>query len=204
MGSSDLDELGFVPYRHNVIGIKSHCLTYGIFGDVWVSCPRALMSVPPIDLCVTTSDHHLLNVRLPKEQLCHGAPVAAFGDPSDSNLVAHQEIAQMVRAAFAGTGSALTHVVQGCRCMPVEPFHQWWWRRCRRRSRRRSQRMQEQLGASVTLLGGTDDLVTSTRTFGSLIRGGPCGASTIYTVCRRLARCRPQYLGTGSCSPMKH
>ena len=38
------------------------------------------MSVPLIDLSVTSGDHLMLNVRLPNEQLWHGAFVAVFGD----------------------------------------------------------------------------------------------------------------------------
>ena len=59
-------------------------------------CPRTLIGIPPVDLCVTTGDHLLLHVRLSKEQLCHGSSVAVLGDPSDSNLLAHYKIAQVV------------------------------------------------------------------------------------------------------------
>ena len=44
------------------------------------------MSVPLIDLTVTSGDHLMLNVRLPNEQLWHGAFVAVFGDASNSEV----------------------------------------------------------------------------------------------------------------------
>ena len=47
------------------------------------------MGVPPKDFSVTNGDHLLLNVGLPREQLCHSAPVSVFGDPTDSDLLAH-------------------------------------------------------------------------------------------------------------------
>ena len=47
------------------------------------------MGVPPKDFSVTGGDHLLPNVDRPKEQLCHGSSVAVFGDPTDSNLLAH-------------------------------------------------------------------------------------------------------------------
>ena len=92
---------------------------------------------------------------------------------------------------------------QGSQYSPVEPFHPLWWCRYRRRSNRRSQRMQKQQGASVMSLSVTNVWVTSTRTFGSLIRSRSCRVSTVYTVCLRLARRGPQCLGTGCCSPLK-
>ena len=49
-------------------------------------------------------------------------------------------------------------------------------------------------------LSVTDEWITSTRTFGSFIRGGPCGASAVYSVSLRPARCGPQCVGIGSCS----
>ena len=55
-----------------------------------------------------------------------------------------------------------------------QPVLLLWWCRYHRRSRRRSQRMQEQQRASVTLMGVTDEWVTSTRTIESFIRGGHC------------------------------
>ena len=54
--------------------------------------PGALMSVPLIDLGVTSCDHFSLNVPLPNEQLCHGASVAVFGDTSNSEFLAHNKI----------------------------------------------------------------------------------------------------------------
>ena len=38
IGSSDLDAHSVVPSRHKVIGIKAHCLSYGICGNLWVAC----------------------------------------------------------------------------------------------------------------------------------------------------------------------
>ena len=49
----------------------------------------------------------------------------------------------------------------------------------------------------------SDGWVLSTRTFGSFIRGGPCGASAVYSVSLRLACRGPQRLGIGSCAPFK-
>ena len=43
MGSSDLDELSFVPFGHKVIGIKAHCLQ-GIKGRVLVWRARSTIS----------------------------------------------------------------------------------------------------------------------------------------------------------------
>ena len=63
-------------------------------------CPRTLIGISPVDLCVTTGDHLLLHVRLSKEQLCHGSSVAVFGDPSDSNLLARHKICQVVSSSF--------------------------------------------------------------------------------------------------------
>ena len=63
-------------------------------------CPGALMSVPLIDLSVTSGDHLSLNVPLPNEQLCHGAFVGVFGDASNSDVLAHQKISQMVSSSF--------------------------------------------------------------------------------------------------------
>ena len=62
-------------------------------------CPRTLIGISPVDLCVTTGDHLLLHVRLSKEQLCHGSSVAVLGDPSDSNLLAHHKISQVVSSS---------------------------------------------------------------------------------------------------------
>ena len=45
--------------------------------------------------------------------------------------------------------------------------------------------------------------VSSTRTFGSFIRGGPCGAPAVHTVSLRLARRTPECMGTGCCSPIE-
>lgn len=58
------------------------------------------MSVPLIDLSVTSGDHLMLNVRLPNEQLWHGAFVAVFGDASNSEIFAHPKISQMVSSSF--------------------------------------------------------------------------------------------------------
>ena len=63
--------------------------------------------------------------------------------------------------------------------------------------------MQEQQRALVMAVSVTDEWVTSTRTFGSFIRGGPCGASAVYPVSLRLARRGPQRMGSGSCSPFE-
>ena len=49
---------------------------------------------------MTTGDHLLLQVRLSKEQLCHGSFVAVLGDPSDSNLLADHKISQVVSSSF--------------------------------------------------------------------------------------------------------
>ena len=62
--------------------------------------PGALMSVPLIDLSVTSGDHLSLNVPLPNEQLCHGAFVAVFSDPSDCNLFTYYQTLQMVSSSF--------------------------------------------------------------------------------------------------------
>ena len=51
-------------------------------------------------------------------------------------------------------------------------------------------------------LSVTNAWVSSTTTFGSLIRGGLCGASAVYTVSLSLARRAPECMGTGSCSPL--
>ena len=59
-----------------------------------------LMSVPLIDLSVTSGDHLMLNVRLPNEQLWHGAFIAVFGDASNSEILAHPKISQMVSSSF--------------------------------------------------------------------------------------------------------
>ena len=58
------------------------------------------MSVPLIDLSVTSGDHLMLNVRLLNEQLLHGAFVAVFGDASNSDLLAHHKISEMVSICF--------------------------------------------------------------------------------------------------------
>ena len=52
-------------------------------------------------------------------------------------------------------------------------------------------------------LSVTNAWVSSTRTFGSLIRGEPCEASAVYTVSLRLARRSPQCMGAGCCSPVE-
>ena len=65
------------------------------------------MGVPPKDFSVTGGDHFLLNVRLPKEQLCHGSSVAVFGDPTDPTFLPTTRPLRWSRAALAGTGSAL-------------------------------------------------------------------------------------------------
>ena len=52
-------------------------------------------------------------------------------------------------------------------------------------------------------LGMTNAWVSSTRTFGSLIRGEPCEASAVYTVSLRLARRTPECMGTGCGSPIE-
>ena len=128
-------------------------------------CPRTLIGISPVDLCVTTGDHLLLHVRLSKEQLCHGSSVAVVGDPSDSNLLAHSGGLEQLWLVPAQLSCQL---VQECRCRRVEPVLLLWWCRYRRRSRRRLQRMQELQGASVTWLGVTNDWVTSTRTLDPL------------------------------------
>ena len=61
--------------------------------------PRTLIGVPPKDLCVSGGNHFLLNVGRPKEQLCHGSSIAIIGDPTDSNLLAHHKISQMVSSS---------------------------------------------------------------------------------------------------------
>ena len=58
------------------------------------------MSVPLIDLSVTSGDHLPLNVLLPNEQLCHGAFVVVFGDACNSDLLSHHKISQMVSNGF--------------------------------------------------------------------------------------------------------
>ena len=58
------------------------------------------MGIPPKDLSVTDGDHLLLHVRQSKEQLCHGSSVAVLGDPSDSNLLPHYKISQVVSSSF--------------------------------------------------------------------------------------------------------
>ena len=58
------------------------------------------MSVPLIDLSMTSGDHLMLNVRLPNEQLLHGVFVAVFGDASNSEILAHPKISQMVSSSF--------------------------------------------------------------------------------------------------------
>ena len=65
-----------------------------------VFLPGALVSALLIDLSVTSGDHLPLNVRLPNEQLCHGAIVAVFGDASNSDLLAHYKISQMLSSSF--------------------------------------------------------------------------------------------------------
>ena len=58
------------------------------------------MSVPLIDLSVTSGDHLSLNVPLPNEQLCHGASVAVFGDTLNSDFLAHNKISQKVASSL--------------------------------------------------------------------------------------------------------
>ena len=62
--------------------------------------PGALMSVPLIDLSVTSGDHLSLNVPFPNDQLCHGAFVAVFGDASDFDPLSLHKISQMVLSSF--------------------------------------------------------------------------------------------------------
>ena len=62
--------------------------------------------------------------------------------------------------------------------------------------------LHKQQGASMMSLSVTNAWVSSTTTFGSLIRGGLCGASAVYTVSLSLARRAPECMGTGSCSPL--
>ena len=57
------------------------------------------MRVSRINLSVTGTDHLFLNVPLSKEKLCHRSSEAIFGDPTDSNLLAHHEISQMVSSS---------------------------------------------------------------------------------------------------------
>ena len=104
IGSSDLDAHSFVPSGHKVISIKAHCLIDGSYGNVGVACllpalaprhqcwrqlvpssPRTLIGIAPKNLCVTTSDHLLLNIGRPKEELCNSAAVAVFCDASNAN-----------------------------------------------------------------------------------------------------------------------
>ena len=60
------------------------------------------MSVPLIDLSVTSGDHLSLNVPLPNEQLCHGASVAVLGDTSNFDLLAHYKTTQIVASSLCG------------------------------------------------------------------------------------------------------
>ena len=69
--------------------------------------------------------------------------------------------------------------------------------------RYRSDSGEEKQGALMMSLSVTNDWATSTGTFGSLIRGGPCGTSAVYTVSLRLARHTPECMGTGCCSPIE-
>jgi len=46
MGSSDLDAHSFVPFGHNVIGIKAHCLIDGICGTVEEACQNGVVQAP--------------------------------------------------------------------------------------------------------------------------------------------------------------
>ena len=50
MGSSDLDDHSFVPSGHKVIGIKAHCRSYGICGNLWVACQNGLVQVLGADV----------------------------------------------------------------------------------------------------------------------------------------------------------
>ena len=63
-----------------------------------------------------------------------------------------------------------------------QPVLLLWWCRYHRRSRRRSRRMPELQGTSVMAVSVTDEWVNSTRSFGSFIRGRPCGVSAVYSV----------------------
>ena len=129
--------------------------------------PRALIGVPPKDLCAATDDHLLLNVCLPK--LRHCSSIAVLGDPTDSNLLAHQDF-QMVSSrsgwywlsALPAKFRVSMHVSNpltrdGYAGIAVV--------------RRRSQRMQEQQATSLMAVSVTDEWITSTRTPGSFIRG---------------------------------
>ena len=58
------------------------------------------MGVPPNDFSVTDGDHLPLNVRLSSEQLRHRSSVAVLADPSDSNLLSHHMISQIVPSSF--------------------------------------------------------------------------------------------------------
>ena len=79
-----------------------------------VPCPGALISLPLIDLSVTSGDHFPLIVRLPNEQLCHGAFVAVFGDASYSDLLAHHKISQWVsEQLWLALDQLFSRVVQG-------------------------------------------------------------------------------------------
>ena len=49
----------------------------------------------------------------------------------------------------------------------------------------------------------TNDWFTSTRTLGSFIRGGPCGASAVYSVSLRPACRTPKRVGAGSRPPFE-
>ena len=68
------------------------------------------MGIPPIDLCVTSVDHLLLNVRRPNEYLRHSSPIAVFGDPMDSYLLALHKTSQIVTSSLCGYWlGSLTH-----------------------------------------------------------------------------------------------
>ena len=66
------------------------------------------MSVPLIDLSVTSGDHLMLNVRLLNEQLWHGAFVAVFGDARIPKFLPTRRSHGWSRAALSGTGSTLS------------------------------------------------------------------------------------------------
>ena len=43
MNASDLDDHIFLPSGHKVMGIKAHCLIYGIYGNVGIACRNRLL-----------------------------------------------------------------------------------------------------------------------------------------------------------------
>ena len=58
------------------------------------------MGIPPKDFSVTDGDHLPLNVRIPSEQLRHCSSVSVLSYPSDSNLLTHHLVSQMVSSSF--------------------------------------------------------------------------------------------------------